>query len=65
MIRLCTSQVELPAMFLNIIVIDICGRKKTALALYLLLALGSFAVMFWNTTTGVITLNFFGAIATK
>ena len=39
-------------MLVNIIAIDIFGRKRTALSLYLALALGSFAVLAWSSDAG-------------
>eukprot|EP01051_Picozoa_sp_SAG22_P010599 SAG22_NODE_961_length_6285_cov_20.669091_3_plen_666_part_00 len=59
------TTVELPAMLVNIIAIDIFGRKRTALSLYLALAVGSFAVLLWSSDAGVTTLNFFGRAASS
>eukprot|EP01048_Picozoa_sp_COSAG05_P008609 COSAG05_NODE_663_length_8031_cov_8.938225_5_plen_46_part_00 len=44
-------------MLLNIIFIDIFGRKKTTLALFLLLGAGSFTVLFWTSDFGRLFLN--------
>lgn len=60
------TSVELPAMLLNIVAIDIFGRKRTTLALFLLLAVGSYSVIAVTLLpegaqdSYVLTLNFFG-----